>query len=61
MKYSLTSSKFDTGVYHLIPSLAFIYNHNTRGVDIDVAFLKWNALFGVEFPRKKRASPKRKK
>jgi len=59
MKYSLTSSKFDSGVYHLIPSLALIYNHNTRGVDIDVAFLKWNALCGVEFPRKKRRAKSR--
>ena len=59
MKYSLTSSKFDTGVYHTIPSLALIYNHNTRGVDIDVAFLKWNALASVEFPRKKRHAKSR--
>lgn len=59
MKLSLDKASFDTGVYHTIPSLALIYNHNTRGVSIDVAFLKWNALASVEFPRKKRHAKSR--
>lgn len=62
MKFELTKAQFDTGIYHTIPTLAIIYDHNTRGVGVDVAFLKWCAAVHVSYPRKvKSASKKGKK
>jgi len=60
MKFNLNKISFDPGVYHLIPNLAIIYDHNDRSVTFDVALAKWKAAGSVSLG-KKSASKKGKK